>query len=474
MKRITQKSLILLSGLVSVFILSSFFHPLSGSRINESPDDEISYRSANKKQAHDGALHFATAFENDYYTSSQRTGHFYAEIQTDDMRGAPGQDIPMNIAIVIDRSGSMSGQKIHNARQAAKYIVDQLDGNDYLSIVMYDQVVEVVYPSGRVENREQIKSRIDRITDRGSTNLMGGALKGYDEVKRNFRSGYINRVLLLSDGLANEGITSPSEIERIVRRKNTEDGISISTFGVGNDYNEDLMTAMAETGTGNYYFISRPQDIAGIFQKELNGLKDVVAQEAELEIRLPEFVNIDKVYGPKFSQEGRKLRIRFHDLFAHETKGVLIRYTVDANRNTPVRFDARLSYRPAQLDASRALSLNSRSDYTDSRGLYNEHFSEWVSAQVALYESNERLERAMKEVDKGNYQEAKKMVKENKDYMKSKAPLVNKSVELQKAESVNATYEENIREVEAMPTEDVKYLQKASKSSNYEIRTKKK
>jgi len=472
MKRFTQTTTLSLTGLLTVILLSSFFKP--GTQVNDLPEDPTAYRSLNKQQSNQGSIHFATAFENDYFTPYNRTGHFYAEIQTDDYRGEPGAKVPLNIAIVLDRSGSMSGQKIQHARQAAKYIVDQLDEDDYLSIVMYDQVVEVVYPSGRVENREQIKSRIDRITDRGSTNLMGGALKGYEEVKRNYRPGYINRVLLLSDGLANEGITSPAEIERIIRRKNTDEGISISTFGVGNDYNEDLMTAMAETGTGNYYFISRAQDIAGIFEKELNGLKEVIAQEAELEIRLPDFVNIDKVYGHKFTQEGRKLRVRFHDIFAQETKGVLIRYTVDANRNTPVRFDTRFNYRPAQLDANRTLTLQNRCDFTNSRGLYNEHFSEWVSAQVALYESNERLERAMKEVDKGNYQEAKRMVKENKDYMKSKAPLVNKSVELQKAESVNASYEENIKEVESLPTEDVKYLQKASKSSNYEIRAKKK
>jgi Ca-activated chloride channel family protein len=338
---------------------------------------------------------------------------------------------------------------------------------------MYDQTVDVVHEASRVENKQAIKLKIDRIEDRGSTNLMGGAMKGYEQVRKNYRSGYINRVLLLSDGLANEGITDAKQIERIVRKKSMDEGISISTFGVGNDYNEDLMTAMAESGTGNYYFISNAENIANIFKKELNGLKDIVAQDAELVVRIPDYVNIDKVYGFKYIQDGRTLRIKFRDVFASETKGVLIKYTVDANRNTTIRFDASLSFTDALTADTRRIALNNKNDYTDNRSLFQESYSEWVSAQVALYESNERLEMAMQEVDKGNYDEAKKIVKQNKEYMKSKAPLVNKSVELQKAESVNSTYDMQIKDVENMPQEDVKYMQKASKSSNYEIRTKK-
>jgi Ca-activated chloride channel family protein len=190
-------------------------------------------------------------------------------------------------------------------------------------------------------------------------------------------------------------------------------------------------------------------------------------------VTIPDFVNVDKVYGYKYTQEGRTLRIKFHDVFAQETKGVLIRYSVDANRNIAVRFDAKLTYMDAVYGIPRSLNLNTKCDYTDNRSQYFESYSEWVAAQVALYESNEKLELAMREVDKGNYTEAKKMVQENKDYMKSKAPLVQKSVELKKAESMNSSYDVQLSNVESMQEEDVKYMQKASKSSNYQIRNKK-
>lgn len=475
MKAKLKFSMALLGGLLSIGILSSFFKPQTQESEKPWPDDDpIAYRANNKQTSSYGPVTLATSFENDFYTSSNRIGHFYAELQTEQYAmPVSSSRLPMNISIVLDRSGSMSGDKIRNARQAAKYIVDQLGPDDFVSIVSYDQIVDVVYPAGRVENKMGIKSKIDRITDRGSTNLMGGAMKGFDEVKKNYRSGYINRVLLLSDGLANEGITNPTEIERIIRRKNSQDGISISTFGVGNDYNEDLMTAMAESGTGNYYFISNANDIAGIFEKEMNGLKNILVQNAMLEIRLPEYVNIEKVYGHKSTQEGRILRVNFHDVMAGETKGVLLRYKLDAGRNSVVKFDTRLLYTDAISHLPRSLALNNKLDYTTNRDTYFDSFSEWVSAQVALYESNERMEMATREVDKGNYEQARKLVKENKDYMQKKAPLVSKSAELQKVVTLNEEYESKVENVEAMPMEDVKYMQKATKSSNYQLRNKK-
>ncbi|GBL36031.1 uncharacterized protein YfbK [Filimonas sp.] len=127
--------------------------------------------------------------------------------------------------------------------------------------------------------------------------------------------------MLLSDGLANQGIVDPNQIQKIIRSKNNVEGISISTFGVGRDYNEDLMTSMAETGTGNYYFIDNAAEIAGIFKKELNNLSEVMAQNAELKITIPEYVNIDRVYGQPYDQQGRTLTIKLHDIFSQETKG---------------------------------------------------------------------------------------------------------------------------------------------------------
>jgi Ca-activated chloride channel family protein len=114
----------------------------------------------------------------------------------------------------------LNGSKINYVKEAAKFVVDNLTKDDILSIVIYDDEVEVLQKAIKVENKQLIKNKINSIIDRGSTNLTGGMLKGYAEVKSNFSKGYVNRVLLLSDGLANIGITDSAEINKIVSIKN--------------------------------------------------------------------------------------------------------------------------------------------------------------------------------------------------------------------------------------------------------------
>ncbi len=474
MKQHTFILTLALIGFASVLTLSAFNKPNGHDITSNYNDDNQSYNSNSKTSQRKNNLTLSTSFENDYYTRSNRTGHFYAELISDRYTSNSEKHTPLNLSVVIDRSGSMAGDKIRSAKQAAKYIVDQMSPDDYLSIVIYDGTVNVLQAATPVSNKYMIKNKIDGITDRGGTNLMGGALEGYTQVKRNYNSNYINRVLLLSDGLANEGITDPTQIEKIVRSKNRADGISISTFGVGRDYNEDLMTAMAESGTGNYYFIDRAEQIAGIFKKELNGLNEVIAQNAELKITVPEFVNIDRVYGYKFEQQGRIVSIKFHDIFSEETKGVLIKYTVQAGRNTTVNFNTALSYYDAVNERNGNIYLNNKNEFTTDEHTYANSFSEWVATQVAIYESNEQLEMAMKEVDKGNYDEAKKLVRKNEEYIKSKPQAIQNAPAMQGATMVNEDYNAKIKHVESMSVDEIKYLQKDSKNSNYQVRSKKK
>lgn len=463
-----------ITGLASIITLSSFYQSQDRELGQNPNDDNIEYNAQSKQSKTKGKITLSGSFENDYYTAQNRVGYYYAEVQSGKYQNENATRRPLNISLVIDRSGSMAGEKIRNAKKAAKYVIDQMQEDDYLSVVIYDGSVDVLQDAVHPYNKQMIKNKIDAIQDRGGTNLMGGALKGYNMVQKNHSEGYINRVLLLSDGLANEGITDPNQIQKIVRKYNNQEGITISTFGVGADYNEDLMTAMAENGMGNYYFIHDAENIAGIFKKELNGLMEVVAQNAELKIAIPEYINIDKVYGYNFDQIGRTISIKFHDIFSEETRGVLIKYTINSRINQPIAFETSLSYNDIGNERKERISVMCKSEYTNNFNAYNSSFSDWVSTQVALYISNERLENAMREVDKGNYKEAKKMVQENNEYISSKPKLLEKSVELQRAATTNSGYEMNVDAAPSMADEDRKVMQKASKSENYQIRTKKK
>jgi Ca-activated chloride channel homolog len=188
---------------------------------------------------------------------------------------------PLNIGLVIDRSGSMQGKKIEYARQAAIYAIEQLLPTDRASVTIYDDKVDVIVPNTLVQNKTDICQKIRHITERGMTNLHEGWLQGGIQVSQNLSPQQIDRVLLLSDGLANVGETNPDAIASDVRGL-AKRGVNTSTLGVGDDYNEDLMEAIARSGDGNYYYIDNPDRLPEFFALELQGLIAMYGQKVSI------------------------------------------------------------------------------------------------------------------------------------------------------------------------------------------------
>ncbi|MCB9032639.1 MAG: VWA domain-containing protein [Chitinophagales bacterium] len=442
-----------------------------------SPEEKVIdnklYKGKNFATTKNGAITLKAGLSNDFFTPNIRNGYLYVEVQADEFKNEKVERLPLNISLVIDRSGSMSGDKIKYVKEAAKFVVNNMSKDDILSIIIYDDQVEVLQEAIKVENKQLIINKINQITDRGSTNLTGGMLQGYTQVKANYKTGYVNRVLILSDGLANQGITDPTEIQKIVQKKNTEDGISISTFGVGNDYNEDLMTAMAEFGAGNYYFIDSPDKIPSIFEKELKGLMSVVAQNANLKIELPTNVELVKVYGYKYNFSNNTIDINFRDVFSEEQKGVLIKYRVKNEAGKSLEFKTALNYDDASSYKNENINLSITQQFTDDVKIYEQAYIEKIQEQIILFEANEKLELAIQEADNGNYNQAKKYIEENNLYLKQNGFLLQKSSELQKLQKVNEDYGTNLDDAENMSIDEVKFMQKSNKSMSYDIKKKK-
>jgi Ca-activated chloride channel family protein len=192
---------------------------------------------------------------------------------------------PANLAFVIDRSGSMSGGKLRLAKEAVRDAIGRLGADDRFSIVTYDDHIDVVMPGtlATPEARHEAMRRLDPIEARGTTNLGEGWLRGSEQVALGQVVEGVNRVLLLTDGLANVGMTEPDELARHAAELRAR-GISTTTFGVGDDFNEVLLAGMADAGGGHFRFIASAAEIGRHITEEVGELVEVVARDAVIEV----------------------------------------------------------------------------------------------------------------------------------------------------------------------------------------------
>ncbi|HEY0356764.1 MAG TPA: VWA domain-containing protein, partial [Flavisolibacter sp.] len=410
-----------------------------------------------------GLLSLVTGLENERYflDSSGRKGYFYIETRVGKYIKDTAHRVPLNISIVIDRSGSMQGVKMGYAKKAAKNIIDQLNPEDYVSIVIYDNSVDSIQPPVAAIDKEAIKKKINGIAPRGSTNLWEGTEMGYYFVDRNYKEGFINRVLLISDGIANTGLTDSNIIRMKVRQFKDDNGITISTFGVGLDYNETLMTDMAETGAGNYYFIDAPEKMTGIFQKELAGLLSVAARDAELKIKIPEGIIIERGYPLRYQQQGGTLTIKLRDLFSEEVKGMLFTFRMDQKTRSGLVFSTSLSYTDVSDGQEKTIqNLNTLAPESKMDN-YLAWFNKKVIEQSILFTASENLEKAMALVDRGDMAGARDQLVLANKYLRTYENYVKGSAELTKMDSITALYSLDITKAGNLQADSLKKMQKS-------------
>lgn len=252
----------------------------------------------------------------------------------EDIRGPENQAIqPVDLVVVLDRSGSMNGRKIADARNAVIQLINYMGRDDRMALVTYSNGVELLSPLVGLGGgqREHLESLVRRVSAGGGTNLGGGLQMGINTLVHHASSNRQRRVILVSDGLANQGITSPRDLGAMAARA-TEWGMGISTVGVGYDFNEVLMTTIADYGAGNYYFLENPRAFAEVFKREFESTRNVVASNAELRIRLKDGVQLIDAGGYPISMVGNVAVIRIGDLLAGQQRKIYLTYRVPTGK----------------------------------------------------------------------------------------------------------------------------------------------
>lgn len=238
---------------------------------------------------------------------------------------------PVNLGFVLDRSGSMGGQnKLGLARQAVLEAVHRLEAPDRFATVVYDNEIDVVLASvvADGESRRVAADRLREIEARGTTDLHGGWLAGCEQVAANLQEQGVNRVLLLTDGLANVGVTERDQLTSAaydLRRR----GVTTSTFGVGTDFDEAVLQGMADAGGGHFYFIGDVAQMRDHITSEVGETLEVVAREVVLELTLPETVRVEALSPFRVEQRGGRVLVYLGDMVSGQMLSVVLRVTFD-------------------------------------------------------------------------------------------------------------------------------------------------
>ncbi len=251
---------------------------------------------------------------------------------------------PLNLALVIDKSGSMAeDDKMPRVKESLRTLIAKLRPDDIVSIVVFDTEAAVLFPASRIGDSTEVRRAIDCIEPAGSTNLHGGLVLGYREALKNFRKDATNRVILLTDGIANVGTVEPSKIAAESSEFNGQ-GLDLSTIGVGLNLNNELLRTLARSGRGLYHFVSDYKDIEKVFVNEVQSLISQVAKKVEVSVDYDPNLQVEKIYGYAPRVHAGGFTIALDDMNNGLTQVVMTRFSARNPLKSASTVKVRLSY----------------------------------------------------------------------------------------------------------------------------------
>ena len=339
-----------------------------------------------------------------------------------DGRPAPAIDVEaerqrLNLGLTLDTSGSMDeARKWDYALDATYRVIERLNEEDRLSITTYSFKANALAAQDALGRPESLRNKLAAIYPDGGTNISAGLKNNARLVSFSKDDGRLTRIVLMSDGLANEGITDIDEMRRLVKRMSNS-GITVSTIGLGSDYDEEMLRAIAEAGSGNYYYVESPSQATTIFDQEVRGLFQTVAEDVRLNLVGADGIEAELLNDIEFADQSHELGTLRHD----ETIVLVAKFTLPRARvgqeidlgSVQVTMKERETGRLILLEENLSLTVS------DDAETVTASFKGDVSAERTLVEI-ERAEREAAElVAMGDYEQANALYEESKGILQS-------------------------------------------------------
>jgi len=339
--------------------------------------------------------------------------------------------LPLHLSLVLDRSGSMSGRKLEVAKECAGWLARRLKPDDRLALVVFDDTVDLV--AGLQLAGQQLHRAIASVFPGGSTNLSGGWLKGQEQLRAVSGGQGPRKILLLTDGLANVGITHPEELVALAKRASDE-GIGTTTIGFGEGFDEDLLTRMADAGGGNAHYAETPDEAPAIFAQEFAGLATLVAQNVSVEIRPGEKVEMVGVLNeyPQTRVPGG-VQIALGDAYGEERRRVVFELRIPRLAELGVAKFAEVVVRYVSVGAEIAaheLTMPITANLVSADEAAKAEADAEVTEEVAVLKAARAQEEARIRAYEGDLEGAQKLLRSAAEDLRRIAPGSAKAEEL--------------------------------------------
>lgn len=405
------------------------------------------------------------------YAITSGETHMYVQLKLIAPEIKPAEDrVNFNLGVVLDRSGSMGGPKIQKAKKAVEFVVENLLSTDVFSLVIYDDVIETIIPAGNVSNRSAILQRLEKVTARNMTNLHGGMVEGSNQIATKKNLEYKNIMFLLSDGLANVGISDKIHVAIEAKNINEKNGITISSFGIGDDFDEDMMVGISDAASGEFYYIKSADDIPKFIENEFQGLLQTVASSISVKnLTFAKGIKLNRILGvPLEDQE--KTKHNLGDLRSGGDRVIIFDLTLPSGKSDSKEkiLTIDLSYTSTDLEL-KSEEIFSEITYTENEELLATE-NQKVLDYVALLETAHVREEALLLADRGDFEGARTILSTQQMKLKGRAAMPGSMEQINDVMTQNEDFMGSTLEEK----EYSKASRKAMKSASYNLRKQRK